>query len=638
VRFSWQLCLGSLACLILAAIFAARQQAAEQLDIPPRPKQIAGDGPQPKPKPGEPAPARPNPAVDQLQGPFVPRGLSLVPGFGVPLDPSAPRVEGFGSSIGSISSLPIMMSEDEIRNFVRNLIDKYDTNHDGILERDEGEWKDMKTEFKAADTNNDDNATFDELVSWLVEYNRNRALNSGGVPLSALPPNATAAQLRAHAMTLMNLYDKNKSGALERDEGEWKDIKPEMKAADQDKNDIITIDELINWLAIDNRKSSTQSIPAGNPLSVFPVNADSAQIAEFAQKLMTLYDRNKSGALERDAGEWANMKNELKSVDKDSNDIVTLEEMIAWLTQYNHDRMALLDGNPLSFLPANADQNQIREFAKNLIAVMDKNKSNALERDSGEWANLPKEMRAADKDGNDVITLDELVNWITQNSKNRSGASSSAPKTTGTASSTGTVTTSGTSAAKGAVASNATSRISGIGASGSTAYDIKAPPPNPAYPLTWTPQDRLPPGLPKWFLEKDTNKNGTVELAEYLDDEFTEEKLVEFQKYDINRDYVITPQEVLKVEGKRPTVPATNNAEIQTAKNAAIQMIRNAEESLAKIAPDEDQKKAEKEAKKQRDEAAKKAKEAAKQEKGEPPPKKERPEPPPKKEKDEPPL
>jgi hypothetical protein len=242
-----------------------------------------------------------------------------------------------------------------------------------------------------------------------------------------------------------------------------------------------------------------------------------------------------------------------------------------------------------------------------------------------------------------VIVLDEMINWIAQNNKNRAGASSSAPKTTGTASAAGVVATGGAIAAKGAAASNAAGKTggagksTGTGAGGSTASDIPVPLPNPAYPLTWTPQDRLPTGLPKWFIEKDTNKNGTVELSEYLDGEYTEERMAEFQKYDFNGDFVITPQEVLKIEGKKPAAPATNNAEIQAAKNAAIQMMRDAGESLANFPSDEDQKKAEKEAKKQRDEAAKKAKEAAKQEKGEPPPKKERPEPPPKKEKDEPP-
>ena len=65
-----------------------------------------------------------------------------------------------------------------------------------------------------------------------------------------------------------------------------------------------------------------------------------------------------------------------------------------------------------------------------------------------------------------------------------------------------------------------------------------------------TPRERLPKDLPAWFLEKDANRDGQVDMAEFTD-EWTEALLVEFNRYDLNRDGVITPAECLKVENGR---------------------------------------------------------------------------------------
>jgi hypothetical protein len=62
------------------------------------------------------------------------------------------------------------------------------------------------------------------------------------------------------------------------------------------------------------------------------------------------------------------------------------------------------------------------------------------------------------------------------------------------------------------------------------------------------PQERLPQGLPSWFMERDRNHDGQVSMAEYASS-WSDGAAGEFAGYDINGDGVLTPQECLKVGG-----------------------------------------------------------------------------------------
>ena len=66
-----------------------------------------------------------------------------------------------------------------------------------------------------------------------------------------------------------------------------------------------------------------------------------------------------------------------------------------------------------------------------------------------------------------------------------------------------------------------------------------------------TPKERLPKGLPDWFLQKDADGDGQVLMAEFATD-WTPGAAAEFARYDLNRDGIITAAECLKVE-KRST-------------------------------------------------------------------------------------
>lgn len=60
-----------------------------------------------------------------------------------------------------------------------------------------------------------------------------------------------------------------------------------------------------------------------------------------------------------------------------------------------------------------------------------------------------------------------------------------------------------------------------------------------------TAHERLPTGIPAWFLEKDANTDGQVMMSEWTSS-WSEEKARAFAEKDINGDGVITPKEALK--------------------------------------------------------------------------------------------
>lgn len=64
-----------------------------------------------------------------------------------------------------------------------------------------------------------------------------------------------------------------------------------------------------------------------------------------------------------------------------------------------------------------------------------------------------------------------------------------------------------------------------------------------------TARERLPKGLPDWFLEKDVDGEGQITMAKYTDN-WTPADVEKFNRYDLNHDGIITAAEVLKVEKK----------------------------------------------------------------------------------------
>jgi Ca2+-binding EF-hand superfamily protein len=119
--------------------------------------------------------------------------------------------------------------------------------------------------------------------------------------------------------------------------------------------------------------------------------------------------------------------------------------------------------------------------------------------------------QGADKDGDGVITLDELTGRVNQYSaQNRSGGEKGAHDSEGSR-----------------------SRFSS-----SLAYRFL------------TPTERLPEGLPDWFARKDANGDGQISMAEFSSF-WTVAKAREFSHYDADNDGIITPAECLAAEKKK---------------------------------------------------------------------------------------
>jgi Ca2+-binding EF-hand superfamily protein len=168
---------------------------------------------------------------------------------------------------------------------------------------------------------------------------------------------------------------------------------------------------------------------------------------------------------------------------------------------------------------------QSRKYAEGLLQKYDANKSGYLEKD--EWKELKPEYQAADINKDGVISTDELVTRLNALNSGQGGSSAS----------------SSNSGNGSSGYSRYGSRDRGSDRSGrSSEKEAKKP-----LIRALTPTERLPKGLPDWFLRNDADADGQVSMVEYAA-AWSEKTAAEFQKYDLNRDGIITADEVLTVD------------------------------------------------------------------------------------------
>jgi len=65
-----------------------------------------------------------------------------------------------------------------------------------------------------------------------------------------------------------------------------------------------------------------------------------------------------------------------------------------------------------------------------------------------------------------------------------------------------------------------------------------------------TPTERLPKGMPDWFIKNDADGDGQIMMAEYSSS-WTEATAAEFASYDLDGDGIITPKEAMGSEPKK---------------------------------------------------------------------------------------
>jgi len=169
---------------------------------------------------------------------------------------------------------------------------------------------------------------------------------------------------------------------------------------------------------------------------------------------------------------------------------------------------------------------KFRRYAESLMRQYDKNKNGVLEKD--EWMQMRGTWHDADTNGDGTITLDELAGKLGQYSGRGSSSSS-------TSSSSGSPQPSSSGASSG---SSGPPPSAGRDTSARKTYRFLSP------------QERLPQGLPEWFVRKDADGDGQVTMAEYSHT-WSNSLAEEFARYDRNGDGVVTPEEAIKSQGSR---------------------------------------------------------------------------------------
>ncbi len=210
------------------------------------------------------------------------------------------------------------------------------------------------------------------------------------------------------------------------------------------------------------------------------------------------------------------------------------------------------------------DKAKYRRYAEGLMQKYDENKDGKLQKD--EWSKMSESYHSADHNGDGIITLDELMEHLEHPSgssskkdearvdkkeekkerKDEERAKRDEERRGGPSGSSG-----GPTGSSGGPPSSGSgeSRDRGWGSFGKDRGGSKSAATIAAAKgkRFLTPTERLPEGLPDWFIRADADGDGQVTMAEYSP-VYTDAKAAEFAKYDLNGDGVITPQEVLQIE------------------------------------------------------------------------------------------
>jgi len=160
------------------------------------------------------------------------------------------------------------------------------------------------------------------------------------------------------------------------------------------------------------------------------------------------------------------------------------------------------------------EEERYRRAAAGWMRRYDKNNNGKLERE--EWKGMRGDPKATDKNGDGVITLDEMTVRVKEYSRNPSRWRRSGSGGSSTSSSSGS----------------------------SSASDDQEKPKSYRF---LSPTERLPDGLPEWFTDRDADADGQVAMVEWTTD-WSHSKVSDFDAWDMNSDGMITPAECIRAE------------------------------------------------------------------------------------------
>ena len=155
---------------------------------------------------------------------------------------------------------------------------------------------------------------------------------------------------------------------------------------------------------------------------------------------------------------------------------------------------------------------KIRGYARSLMSQHDRNRDGSLQKD--EWERLSDSQREADTNRDGVITLDELTTKLASYGRGSSSGSSY-----------------GSSGSRFGRSTTGSEKTAGA----KKTYRFLSP------------TERLPKGLPDWFLRNDADGDGQIIMTEYTSN-WTEAAAFDFMQKDGNGDGFITAEECLNAD------------------------------------------------------------------------------------------
>jgi len=236
------------------------------------------------------------------------------------------------------------------------------------------------------------------------------------------------------------------------------------------------------------------------------------RVVEDVDEMLERYDRDKSGALERE--EWSTARWSSDPAESDTNHDGILNR--AELLERTARRRGYLSSSSPSTKPGTAaaapgNDSKLNGYAETMIRQYDENRDGILQKD--EWSKMRGDPAAADTNRDSVLSRDEVAAWLGA----RYGV------------------TTGTTSSKTSKDGN----TPGVYVNPAKSYKMK------------TATERLPKNLPPWFARSDANGDGQILMHEYTS-LWSEAKAQEFAQFDTNGDGVITPQECLAQKSLTP--------------------------------------------------------------------------------------
>jgi Ca2+-binding EF-hand superfamily protein len=237
------------------------------------------------------------------------------------------------------------------------------------------------------------------------------------------------------------------------------------------------------------------------------------KIVAYADQVLRRYDQNGSGKLEREEWNSARWRSDPAVSDLNRDGVLTRDELCERVKAYDEFRGLSSPSESLgvSQRSSGSQRARLEEYARGLIRRYDHNENGVLE--EKEYGEMSSFHRGADANGDRVITREELADRLANY-----GNSSSSPGR-----------------------EDSDRDHSPNDSTGGRPYRSAGT--SPAYRARSL-AERLPQGLPEWFIRNDTNGDGQIAMAEYAVT-WTDEKLEEFIQQDANGDGLITPRECL---------------------------------------------------------------------------------------------